>query len=89
MQELCLWALWARLPRGAVQSERAVSALLDGWHLFGDAAVLRRDMVGLGLLSRQAGATDYRRVEQPPPPEARALIGLLAARSGAPDQPAP
>lgn len=80
MQALCLWALWARLPRGTVLSERQVSEALTRWHLFGDAALLRRDMVGLGLLSRAPGATDYRRIEQPPPPEARALIARLAGR---------
>ena len=83
MQAWCLWALWARLPRGAVMDERAISAQLNGWHLFGDAAMLRRDMVGLGLLSRAPGASDYCRIEQPPPPEPRALIGLLAGRAAA------
>ncbi|MBE2275048.1 MAG: DUF2087 domain-containing protein [Rhodobacteraceae bacterium] len=77
VQSLCLWVLWSHLPRGVAMTEREVSALLDRWHLFGDPALLRRDMVGLGLLSRRPGGTDYRRVEQRPPPEARALFARV------------
>ena len=80
VQILCLWALWAQLPRGAAQSEREISATLNRLHRFGDAAILRRDMVALGLLARKADASDYRRIEQPPPPEARALIARLGPR---------
>lgn len=88
VQILCLWALWAQLPRGAMLSEREISAALNRLHRFGDAAILRRDMVALGLLARKADASDYRRIEQPPPPEARALIARLGARLGARQAPA-
>jgi hypothetical protein len=74
VQKLCLWPLWARLPRGVSMTEREVSRALDALHGFGDAAILRRTMVGTGLLMRRADGSDYRRVEQAPPPEALALI---------------
>lgn len=77
VQVLCLWALWSRLPRGQVMTERQVSDLLRDWHLFHDPAILRRDMVEMGLLSRREGM-DYRRVEQAPPATALALIRQLA-----------
>ncbi|WP_370206260.1 DUF2087 domain-containing protein [Pararhodobacter marinus] len=80
LQILCLWALWARLRPGAVLDERGLNAALDGWHAFGDRALLRRDMIGLGLMTRSPDGRAYRRVEQRPPPEARALIRLLAGR---------
>lgn len=82
-QILCLWALWARLPRGGGRSEREISAALNALHGFGDAALLRRDMVALGLLRRTDDCTDYARVERRPPPEALALIGRLAPRLAA------
>jgi hypothetical protein len=84
VQCLCLWALWARLPRGSGQSERQISAALNALHGFGDAALLRRDMVELGLLKRSDDCTDYARVERRPPPEALALIARLAARRSGP-----
>ncbi len=74
VQKLCLWPLWARLPRGRAMTEREVSRVLDALHGFGDAAILRRTMVETGLLTRSADCSDYRRVEQTPPPEALALI---------------
>ena len=80
VQILCLWALWARLPR-TVLDEVAVNRLLDGWHGFGDRALIRRDMIGLGLMQRAQGGRDYKRVEQRPPAEARALIRQVTARS--------
>jgi len=81
VQILCLWALWARLPGDVSMSERQVSAALNGLHRFGDAAILRRDMVALGLLRRTVDGSDYRRQERRPPPEARALIGHLSSRA--------
>lgn len=88
MQTLALWAIWAALPAGKKLQEGQISALIDGEHLFGDAALLRRDMVGCGLLARQDGGVDYLRVEQMPPPEAKALIHAVATRRKARGLPA-
>ena len=80
VQILCLWALWARLPVGLSLTERQFSATLNTLHAFGDAAILRRDMVALGLIRRNADGSDYQRLESRPPSEARALIRQLASR---------
>lgn len=80
VQALCLWALWSQLPAGVSLPEREVNARLDAAHTFGDRAMLRRDLLGLGLVTRNADGSDYRRCERPPPAEARALIGRIAAR---------
>ncbi|HPF24718.1 MAG TPA: DUF2087 domain-containing protein [Hyphomonas sp.] len=80
VQELCLWALWARLPAGAGLSERAMTDLLDRQHLFGDAALLRRELFDFRLVTRNKDGSDYRRTEKAPTPEARALIRHLTAR---------
>jgi hypothetical protein len=83
-QHLCLWVLWSRLPRGESLSEREISSRLNGWHLFGDAAILRRTLVELGLVSRSAGATAYLRVERKPSPEATVLIRHLHGHAAPP-----
>lgn len=80
VQTLALWALWASIPAGQVMSEGAISALLQGEHSFGDAATLRRTMISCAMLTRQAGGVDYLRIEQEPPPEAKALIAAVTAR---------
>lgn len=80
VQVLCLWALWSRLPRGEVRTERAFSAGLNTLHTFGDAALLRRDMVEMGLVHRTADCTAYTRAERQPPATARELIRHIARR---------
>lgn len=77
IQDLCLWALWARFPSEKLMHEREVNAILRAWHLFEDPALLRRSMFSKQLLTRERDGSDYQRLEQRPPAEARALIRLL------------
>lgn len=76
-QELCLWVLWSKMPARLALSEREVSRRLDLVHLFGDAALLRRSLCNGRLMTRRPDGSDYRRIEQRPPADALALIGLL------------
>ncbi len=80
VQDICVWALWTRLPIGVTMHEREVNDILRAAHLFGDPAVLRRRLVTLGLVSRNRDGSDYRRLEKRPPPEARRLIAHLKER---------
>jgi hypothetical protein len=82
-QQPCLWVLWSRLTPGQVLSEKAISEALNGWHLFGDHALLRRELFGRGLVTRTADGREYRRIEREPPPDARALIRHLGRRQAA------
>jgi len=59
VQKFCLWALWARLLARESLGERQISACLNALRGFGDAAMLRRDLVGLGLLSRTLDGSAY------------------------------
>lgn len=79
---LCLWVLWSRIPAGAVLTEREISSLLDGWHDFGDHALLRRALYDFGLVDRTRDGREYRRIEQQPPAELRVLLQRL--REGEP-----
>ncbi|EEW24808.1 DUF2087 domain-containing protein [Rhodobacter ferrooxidans] len=76
-QQLALWALWARLPPRESMTERQISARLNDLHCFGDAAILRRTLWQMKLISRTEDCRDYRRIEQRPTPEAAALIRHL------------
>lgn len=83
-QELCLWALWARLPAGARLNEPEINARIAGLHRFADHALIRREMVNRRLVGRTADCRAYWRIEQKPPAEARALIRRLElTRAGA------
>ena len=77
---LCLWPLWARLPAGREWDERGISAALHAMSTFRDAAGLRREMVGEGMLRRRPDGTGYRRLPARPGPTERALIALVLAR---------
>lgn len=81
-QELCLWYLWSKIPREELFSEREISAFLDTLHTFGDAALLRRDMIDLGLMRRNRDGSDYRWMEKTPPPELGLLLRRIGERAG-------
>lgn len=78
-QGVCLWALWSRIPARRVFSEREISDLLQDAHLFGDHALLRRELFDRGLVARTPDGREYRRLERKPPPEAVELIARLGA----------
>lgn len=66
VQKLCLWGLWARLPRGLSMTEREVSAAIDEWSTFGRCrhhpahagrdATARPDHRRVGLYPRRTAA---------------------------------
>ncbi|KIC40011.1 hypothetical protein RA27_16490 [Ruegeria sp. ANG-R] len=80
VQTLALWALWATFPAEKALSEKAVNMHLAAEHTFKDAATLRRTMISCGMMTRNRDGSDYRRVEQKPPAEAKAVIRDLHAR---------
>ena len=74
---LCLWPIWARLDPKAVSTEREISAEIHALCTFRDAAGIRREMVGEGMLTRNRDGTGYRRVNRRPGPTERALIRVV------------
>jgi hypothetical protein len=76
-QVLALWVLWARIPARVEFTEREISARLAALNGFDDHAILRREMCELGLMRRTRDGRVYRRIEQPMPDEARALLRRL------------
>jgi hypothetical protein len=82
-QVLALWGLWASLPARIRMSEREVSDRIKALHLFGDHAILRRELCNLGLMVRTPDGRIYRRVEKPLPGAVAVLFGELAAQRAA------
>jgi len=80
VQDLALWALWARIPADKTMAEREVNETLNTWALFGDPAILRRSMVAQGLMTRKTDGSDYRREARVPPPNAQSLLDHIARR---------
>jgi len=78
LQGLCLWVFWARMPAGQEMTEPEVNAVLRAGNLFGDHVLLRRSLIDHRLMTRSADGRAYRRIEQPPPPEALMLIRAVS-----------
>ncbi|MGC1495391.1 MAG: DUF2087 domain-containing protein [Sulfitobacter sp.] len=80
VQELCLWVMWSNLPAVEHLHEKEVNAILNAAHLYGDAALLRRSLVGMALVRRNLDGSDYQRLENRPPAEAQELIARIKKR---------
>lgn len=76
-QVLALWGLWASIPSRTRMSEQEVSNQIRQLHLFGDHALLRRELCDLGLMVRTPDGRIYRRVEKPLPEDVEALLAGL------------
>ncbi|MFH1914374.1 MAG: DUF2087 domain-containing protein [Pseudomonadota bacterium] len=74
---LCLWGVWARIPARTAMTEPEMNRLLEQQHLFGDHALLRRELADHGLVTRTPDGRQYTRCERKPPPEAVELLRHL------------
>ncbi len=76
---ICLWVMWSRVLARKTFTEQEMNDLLERQHLFGDYALLRRELVDWGLVVRTADGRQYKRVEVQPPAEAVELLKRLRA----------
>ncbi len=79
LQTVCLWILWSKLPPRLTLTENELNQQIRANHLFGDHALLRRELCNHGLVTRTADGREYRRVERQPSAEALALIRYLSS----------
>lgn len=77
LREPCLWVLWSKIAPKQAMTEGQLSQIIRAQHLFGDHALLRRELCDRGLVKRTPDGREYRRVERQPPAEALALIRHL------------
>jgi hypothetical protein len=74
VQRLAIWVLWTHFEMRRVYSEREVNGVLNAWHVYGDHATLRRELVEMKLLARKSDCSEYRKLAARPTDEVRALI---------------
>jgi len=74
VQRFAIWVLWTHFEMRRVYSEREVNDVLNAWHVYGDHATLRRELVEMKLLARKSDCSEYRKVAARPTDEVRALI---------------
>lgn len=79
-QQLAMWVLWSRFPKGETLTETDVNVWLLDLHRFHDPALIRREMVNRKLLGRTSDGRRYWRIEQKPPADAIALIRRIETR---------
>lgn len=76
VQELCLWTFWARMSMGEL-SEAQVNEVLIKGHSFGDHPLLRRAMIGHGMITRTNDGRIYTRLPAQMPTAAAKLYAEL------------
>jgi hypothetical protein len=79
-QNLCLWAIWSRIPPGQRFTESEINDFITDGHSFGDYAILRRSLVNAEMLARTQAGRIYRRIEKAQDADAKALLAALALR---------
>ena len=79
VQRLAMWVLWTRFDARRVYTEAQVNQVLKAWHLYGDHATLRRELVNHKLLARKSDCSEYRKLTVEPDEEVRALLKAVRA----------
>ena len=76
----CLWVIWSKIPPRQDMSEPEINGHINDAHLFGDHALLRRELFDRRMVSRTPDGRVYRRIERQPTSEGQALIKRLNER---------
>ena len=79
-QRLAMWVLWTRFDARRVYTEAEVNHVLKAWHLYGDHATLRRELINHQLMTRKDDCSEYRKLAQWPDEEAQGLMRALRKR---------
>ena len=79
-QTLAMWVLWTRFDARRVYTEAEVNRVLKAWHVYGDHATLRRELIDHRLMTRKDDCSEYRKLVQWPDEEAQGLLRALRKR---------
>ncbi len=74
VQRLAMWGLWIRFDSKRRYSEKEVNSVLNAWHLYGDHATLRRELINMDLLARKPDCSVYWKCPQVPNDDIRAFL---------------
>ncbi len=83
VQRIAMWGLWIRFDSKRRYTEKEVNSVLNAWHLYGDHATLRRELINMDLLARKPDCSVYWKRPQVPGDEARAFLRGLRESSAA------
>ncbi len=79
-QRLAMWVLWTRFDARRVYTEAEVNQVLKAWHVYGDHATLRRELINHLLMTRKSDCSEYRKTPQWPDDEVQGLLRALRKR---------
>ena len=79
-QRLAMWVLWTRFDGRRVYTEAEVNQVLRAWHVYGDHATLRRELIDHLLMTRRSDCSEYRKAPQWPDDEVQGLLRALRKR---------
>ncbi len=82
VQRIALWGLWMPFAMHRKYTEREVNAVLNTWHLFGDQATLRRELVEMKFLARTPDCREYWKLVARPDEDVKAFLTALRAKRG-------
>ncbi len=80
VQRLAMWVLWTRFDARRVYAEDEVNRVLKAWHVYGDHATLRRELINHQLMTRKSDCSAYRKTSPWPDDEVQALLRALRRR---------
>ena len=80
VQRLAMWVLWTRFDARRVYAEDEVNRVLKAWHVYGDHATLRRELINHQLMTRKSDCSEYRKTSPWPDDEVQALLRALRRR---------
>ena len=80
VQRLAMWVLWTRFDARRVYAEDEVNQVLKAWHVYGDHATLRRELVNHKLMTRKSDCSEYRKTALWPDDEVQGLLRALRRR---------
>ena len=81
VQRVAMWGLWIRFDSKRRYTEKEVNSLLNAWHLYGDHATLRRELINMDLLARKPDCSVYWKWPQVPNEGVRAFLRGLRESS--------
>ena len=77
VQRVAMWGLWIRFDAKRRYTEKEVNSVVNAWHLFGDHATLRRELINMALLARKPDCSVYWKNAHKPSDEIQAFLRAL------------
>ena len=77
VHRVAMWGLLLRFDSKRRYTEKEVKSVWNAWHLFGDHATLRRELINMDLLERKPDCSAYWKNAQKPSDEIQVFLRVL------------